>query len=160
NHEQYVAPANYNAPLQTVISGHVSAVTTLSERVKELGARRIVPLAVSGPFHTPLMLTAQSALRSRLKNVLITNPNISIISNVTGQPLSAAEEVKLALEKQIISPVKWEQSINFLLKAGVDTFVEFGTGRVLINLVRQVTRDVKCYAINDSATIETYLKDQ
>jgi [acyl-carrier-protein] S-malonyltransferase len=106
------------------------------------------------------MLTAQSALRSRLKNVLITNPNISIISNVTGQPLSAAEEVKLALEKQIISPVKWEQSINFLLKAGVDTFVEFGTGRVLINLVRQVTRDVKCYAINDSATIETYLKDQ
>jgi [acyl-carrier-protein] S-malonyltransferase len=155
--EQSVEPANYNSPGQLVISGHAEAVKRAGEQAQEAGARRVIPLSVSGPFHSRLMRPAAMRLGSALNEVTIRDAAVPVVANVTGQAVQSAEEIRTLLVKQVVSPVLWEDSIRWMLDQGVDTFVEIGPGNVLTGLVRRIERRVKAVSIQDPASLEKAL---
>ncbi|WP_046175088.1 ACP S-malonyltransferase [Domibacillus indicus] len=144
-----VAAANFNCPGQIVISGSKEGVEQASGLLKEKGAKRVIPLNVSGPFHSPLMKPAAEKLRAVLREANIHSSSIPVIANVDAQPVSDAEAIKENLVKQLYSPVLWEDSVQKMLDLGVDTFVEIGSGTVLSGLIKKVNRRVRTFAISD-----------
>lgn len=134
--------ANYNCPGQIVISGEKHGVETAAERLKEAGARRVIPLNVSGPFHSSMLQTAGEKLGQVLADVEIHRPEIPYIANVTAQYVTEAEPVRELLTKQVSSSVRWQQSVETMLADGVDTFVEIGPGKILSGFVKKIRRDV------------------
>jgi len=146
--------ANLNCPGQIVISGSKEGVERASELAKEKGAKRVIPLDVSGPFHSSLMEPAAGKLEEVLSGIAITDAEIPVIANVTAAPMSDSGEIKRKLIEQLYSPVRWEQSVHKMIELGVDTFVEIGPGKVLSGLVKKISRDVKTYAVNDLASLE------
>jgi [acyl-carrier-protein] S-malonyltransferase len=130
-------PANFNADGQVVISGDVAGVEQGSQRVKEAGAKRVIPLKVSGAFHSTLMEPAVGPLRDRLEAIEFRNPRYPVVSNVTAQPVRTGREARELLVKQLTSPVRWGESIATMVTAGVDRFVEIGPGKVLATLNRR-----------------------
>lgn len=148
-----VAAANFNCPGQIVISGSKKGVERASEQLKEKGAKRVIPLNVSGPFHSPLMKPAAEKLRSVLQEANVQSSHVPVIANVDAKPVQDAESIKENLVKQLYSPVLWEDSIQTLLDAGVDTFVEIGPGTVLSGLIKKVNRRVRTFAISDEESI-------
>lgn len=151
--------ANLNCPGQIAISGTASGVVKASEVAKEKGARRVIPLEVSGPFHSELMRPAADRLKSVLDEVKITNAKIPVIANVTADQMSDANEIKTKLIEQIYSPVLWEDTVRKLLDLDVDTFIEIGPGTVLSGLVRKVDRNVKTYAVSDHKSLMTVVSE-
>jgi len=150
-----VVPANYNCPGQVVISGHSRAVEHASVIAMEMGARRVIPLNVSGPFHSPLLAAVREALAQKLATADVAAPQVSVFSNVTACPVSDPEEIRDLLGAQVCSPVRWEQSIrNMASEAGIDTFVEFGPGRTLQGLVKRILPSAVTYCVDDIASIE------
>ncbi|WP_270577217.1 ACP S-malonyltransferase [Caldibacillus thermoamylovorans] len=145
--------ANLNCPGQIVISGTKDGVDKACELAKVNGARRAIPLEVSGPFHSRLMEPASNRLHKLLTTVNIRNAEIPVISNVTAKPVQDAEEIKQLLVQQLFSPVLWEDSIRYLLENGVDTFIEIGPGKVLTGLVKKIDRTVHTFAIFDEESI-------
>ncbi|GAK10881.1 LOW QUALITY PROTEIN: malonyl CoA-acyl carrier protein transacylase [Geomicrobium sp. JCM 19039] len=123
--------ANLNAPGQIVISGTVEGVQAASAAAKEEGARRVMPLNVSGPFHSALMEPAKEQLRNVLTAIEFQNARIPVVTNIHATPVSNGEELRQGLVEQLTSPVYWEDTIRFMIREGVDTFVEFGSGQVL-----------------------------
>lgn len=149
--------ANLNCPGQIVISGSKGGVDEAAELLKEAGARRVLPLNVSGPFHSRLMKDANEAFQQHLDETTIENATIPVYANVTAQPVQNKAEIKDLLIKQLYSPVRFEQSIRNMLEQEVDAFVEVGTGTVLSGLVRKVNRKVKTFAIQDQQSLDKFL---
>lgn len=144
--------ANLNCPGQIVISGSKLGVEEASVKAKEAGAKRVIPLDVSGPFHSSLMKPAADRFESVLENIAIKDGAVPVIGNVTANPMTEASEFKKRLVEQLYSPVLWEDSVAKMLELGVDTFVEIGPGKVLSGLVKKVDRSAKTFAIYDAET--------
>lgn len=140
NTEGIVSVANYNCPGQVVITGESGAVKKAGESMLGIGAKRVVPLNVSGPFHSPMLSGAGERLKKDLEKVPVFDFHIPYVSNLTADYVTSAEPVRGLLEKQICSPVKWQQSVERMLADGVDTFVEIGPGRTLGAFVKKISR--------------------
>lgn len=153
--------ANYNAPGQIVIAGDKNAVEKASEAVVEKGAKRAVMLNVSGPFHTSLLKPAAEKLSEELKSVELNDMNIPVITNLTAEVVKDKSEVKDILVKQVMNPVRWEQSVKKMIELGVDTFVEIGPGKTLSSFVKKAAKevgaDVSIYNVEDMKTLEKTL---
>lgn len=147
--------ANLNCPGQIVISGSKEGVERASELAKEKGAKRVIPLEVSGPFHSSLMKPAAGKLAEVLGAIDIVDAQVPVIANVTAEPMREKETIQRLLIEQLYSPVRWQQSVEKMIELGVDTFVEIGPGKVLSGLVKKVDRNVQVYAVNDVASLET-----
>lgn len=143
-----VSIANYNCPGQIVISGQEEAVHLAGETCKVSGAKRVVPLKVSGPFHSKMLQGAGEKLKEELKKVEISDSFVPYIANVTADYVTKKEEVKPLLASQVSSSVRWQQTIERLLADGADEFVEIGPGRTLSGFVKKVNRDVKVSSID------------
>ena len=141
--EGVVRVANYNCPGQVVISGENEAVEKASNKLKEIGARRIVPLNVSGAFHSPLLKGAGEKLLEALDKVQIKDPTIPYVSNVTGEFVYDKANIKELLSKQVYSSVKWQQSVENMIKEGVDTFIEIGPGKTLSRFIKKINSNCK-----------------
>lgn len=144
--EGVVTIANYNCPGQIVISGETEAVKKAGEALKEAGARRVLPLKVSGPFHSPMLKPAGDKLFEVLSDVEVKDPVIPYVANTTAKFITSKDSVKELLGKQVSSSVCWEQSIEKMIEDGADTFVEIGPGKTLCGFMRKINRNVK--AIN------------
>ncbi len=153
-----VEPANYNCPGQIVISGQVQAVEKACEIAKEMGAKRAVKLAVSGPFHSSLLKSAGEALRVELSKVQVYKPVIPVISNVHAKPEEEPEEIIENLVLQVSQPVRWEESVRYMIEQGIDTFIELGPGKTLIGFLRRISKDVKGYHVQDMKSLEQTIK--
>lgn len=147
----HVVPATLNAPDQTVVAGEKAAVEALVAKAGAAGAKRGVYLNVSGPFHSKLLTEAGRKLGEALADVEIQAPRFPVIANVTARPVAAPEEIRRVLIDQVSSPVRWVESVEFMIAQGVDTFLEIGPGRVLSGLIRRIRRDVKTMRFDDVA---------
>lgn len=147
--------ANVNCPGQIVVSGSLAGVSSIVERVKEAGGKRAIPLEVSGPFHSSLMKQAAERLAEELKKVAFHVPSVPVIVNVTASPVTDPEEIRELLVRQVFSPVLWQDSIEWLIAAGVDTFVEIGSGSVLAGLIRKIDKNVKVVNINSLESVQS-----
>jgi [acyl-carrier-protein] S-malonyltransferase len=146
-----VTPANLNAPGQVVIAGHADAVALAGEKAKALGARRVIPLAVSAPFHCALMKPAEERLALDLRTLAVHAPRVPVVANVDGEPKRDAASAIDALIRQVSSPVRWEQVVQRLIAEGARTFVELGPGAVLAGLVKKIDRSMTVMSIEDEA---------
>ncbi|MCD8158036.1 MAG: ACP S-malonyltransferase [Clostridiales bacterium] len=149
--------ANYNCPGQIAIAGYAEEVAAAEPLLTEAGAKRVVRLNVSGPFHTPLLKPASDRLNLELQNITINDFNIPVISNLTAEPYKGREDVIPTLTKQVMSSVKWEQTVKNLIDTGVDTFIEMGPGKTLTSFVKKVSRKVKAVNIEDLKTLDKAL---
>jgi len=147
--------ANVNCPGQIVVSGSREGVNSVVERVKEAGGKRAIPLEVSGPFHSSLMKEAADRLADELKKVTFHAPSVPVVVNVTAAPVTNPEEIRELLVRQVYSPVLWQDSIEWLIADGVDTFVEIGSGSVLTGLIRKIDKSVKLININNLESTQT-----
>lgn len=146
-----VSIANYNCPGQIVITGETKAVQAASEKLKESGAKRVIPLNVSGPFHSAMLAEAGEKLAEVLADVKLNLLEIPYVTNVTADYVEDIKDTKQLLAVQVASSVRWQQSMERLIADGVDTFVEIGPGRTLAGFMRKIDKNVKVYNI---ATIE------
>ncbi|MFD1267734.1 ACP S-malonyltransferase [Paenibacillus motobuensis] len=146
--------ANVNCPGQIVVSGSKEGVGQVLERVKEIGAKRAIPLEVSGPFHSSLMREAAERLNGKLDSVSFQDAHVPVVANVTARPVQQSEEIKQLLVEQVYSPVLWSDSIAWLIEQGVDTFVELGPGSVLTGLIKKIDKTVASYNVKDLETLE------
>ncbi len=149
--------ANYNCPGQIVVAGDKAAVEKASELVVEKGAKRAVMLNVSGPFHTSLLKPAADKLNAELKSMDIKDMNIPVITNLTAEIVEDKSQVIDILTNQVMSPVKWEQSVRKMLELGVDTFIELGPGKTLSSFVKKVTREAAVYNVDNLKTLDKML---
>lgn len=149
--------ANYNCPGQLVMGGEKLAVEKASEFAKELGAKRCLPLKVSGPFHTSLMKKAGDALAEKFQSIQFNPQQIPVIFNSTAKPLAPGETIPDLLEKQVQSSVYFQDSIAYMVEQGVDTFVEIGPGKVLSGFVKKINPDVTIIHIENTETLEQAL---
>jgi [acyl-carrier-protein] S-malonyltransferase len=147
--------ANLNCPGQIVISGTAEGVEQASAIAKEKGAKRAIPLVVSGPFHSELMKPAANQLQEVLSELSFQDATIPVIANVTANPVESQEEIKDLLVKQLYSPVRWEESVKTMIDNGVTTFIEIGPGKVLSGLVKKIDRSAIVYSISDLETMNT-----
>jgi len=157
NTQGIVSIANYNCPGQIVITGEQGAVEAAGEACKEAGAKRIVPLNVSGPFHSAMLEGAGEKLAAELGNVQIRDLAIPYVSNVTADFVNDREQVKDLLIRQISSPVRWQQSVERLIAAGADEFVEIGPGRTLSSFLKKINRSVSVYHVEKPEELEAYV---
>jgi [acyl-carrier-protein] S-malonyltransferase len=146
---EIVTPANLNAPGQVVIAGHAAAVARAGERAKGLGAKRAIPLAVSAPFHCPLMKPAEERLAPELRALAAAAPRFPVVANVDGEPKRDAAAAVEALIRQVSSPVRWEDVVKRLVAEGVRSFVELGPGTVLAGLIKKIDRSVAVVSVED-----------
>lgn len=151
----FVAPANFNCPGQIVISGEKQAVDETSQKLKEAGAKRIIELKTSGPFHTKMLEKASIELRKELENVKINSFETMVIKNLDGKEYTNNDNVKEILSKHIINPVKFEQSLRTMIDMGIDTFIEIGPGKTLSGFVKKIDRNLNVFNINN---LESYKK--
>jgi [acyl-carrier-protein] S-malonyltransferase len=155
--KEIVSPANLNSPHQIVISGSTAGVARASELAREKGAKKVVPLQVSAPFHCALMQPAQERLAEVLKTIEVQDPRFPIVSNVSaGATKKGGRERELLIE-QVTGPVRWVESMHCMIDAGASTFVEVGPGKVLSGLLRQIDRSVKCVHVEDGASLDKAL---
>jgi [acyl-carrier-protein] S-malonyltransferase len=154
-----VAAVNFNSPGQVVIAGSTAAVSGAGERCVERGARRALPLPVSAPFHSPLMAPAREGLTPALQNVSIRPLSASLYRNVDAASVTAPDDVRDGLIRQVDSPVLWAEIIRRMRADGFDTFVEVGTGRVLSGLVKRIDRDAVCFQAGTVETVERALAE-
>lgn len=152
--EGQVSIANYNCPGQIVITGEAEAVLAAGEQLTAAGAKRVVPLKVSGPFHSPMLKYAGLKLAGVLENVTIAKPSIPYIANVTADYVTDAAYVKDLLSRQVASSVRWQQSMEKMLADGVDTFIEIGPGRTLSGFMKKISRDVTVINIEKTEDLE------
>ncbi|MBO4980737.1 MAG: ACP S-malonyltransferase [Lachnospiraceae bacterium] len=153
-----VSIANYNCPGQLVITGYVQAVETASGLLKEAGAKRVVPLKVSGPFHSVLLTEAGQKLGEELKTVQWSSLRIPYVTNVTAEAIIDIRKTKEFLEKQVAGSVRWEQSMRNMLADGVDTFVEIGPGRTLAGFLKKIDKEAVVYNIEKLEDVDTVVE--
>ena len=153
-----VSVANYNCPGQIVITGEAAAVETAGVKLKEAGARRIVPLKVSGPFHSKLLAGAGERLREELKKAEIYPIETPYVTNVTAGYVEDSGCVKDLLVRQVSSSVRWQQSVEKMIAGGVDTFVEIGPGKTLSGFIRKISGDVTVMNIQNTEDFQKVME--
>lgn len=151
-----VEMANINSPGQIVVSGTKAGVQAVVEQGKEIGAKRVIPLEVSGPFHSSLMKPAAEQLAVELQKIIINPPSIPVVANVTALPVSKPDRIRQLLVEQVYSPVLWEDTVVWLIAQGVDTFIEIGSGSVLAGLIKKIDKTVRIVAINSKEAIDSF----
>ncbi|WP_040948618.1 ACP S-malonyltransferase [Gorillibacterium massiliense] len=156
SHVGLVELANINCPGQIVISGSREGIQAAVERGKEAGAKRVIPLEVSGPFHSSLMQPAAGRLRDNLSVLPMATAQVPVIANVTAEPVTDSNDIRRLLEEQVYSPVLWEDTILRLIQEGVDTFIEIGSGSVLSGLIKKIDRNVRTFTINSMEAIQSF----
>jgi [acyl-carrier-protein] S-malonyltransferase len=147
--------ANINCPGQIVISGAADNVTRAMEMANAAGASRIIPLQVSGAFHTQLMQSAVDGLTEYIASLSFQKPIIPVIGNTTAKPMITAEAVKSELLNQLTSPVQWQRTIEYIAGKGVPTFIEIGPGRVLTGLIKRINREARTINVGDLEAVRT-----
>ena len=147
--------ANYNCPGQIVITGEKGAVERAGKALKEAGARKVLPLKVSGPFHSPMMENAGEKLKKVLEEVTLKKPSVPYVTNVTAELVTEKEPIRELLVKQVSSSVCWEQSIRNMIAEGIDTFVEIGPGKTLSSFMKKTDRNVTMYRVGTWEEAET-----
>lgn len=152
-----VEAVNYNCPGQVVIAGTQNGLEKAMEEAKLAGARRCVPLAVSGPFHSGLMRSAGEKLAGALADVTINTPKITVLSNVTADYMENPQEIKAKLIEQVYSPVRWEDIVVRMAKDGYTQAIEVGPGKVLSGLIKKISKEIKTYHVEDKETLEKVL---
>lgn len=152
--EGIVSIANYNCPGQIAISGEKEAVDKACELLKEAGAKRCIPLNVSGPFHSAMLKGAGDKLAKELEHVTISDIKVPYVTNVTGDFVKDKNEVKDLLAAQVSSSVKWIQCVEAMLKDGVDTFVEIGPGKTLSSFVKKINKEVTIVNVDKYADLD------
>jgi [acyl-carrier-protein] S-malonyltransferase len=152
-----VEVANINSPGQVVISGAKEAVLSAMELLKRAGARRVIPLAVSGPFHSQLMMPAAEVFERHLRQAVFRDPKVPVVTNVGAKLVRHKEELEQLLGRQIHSRVEWEASMRRLLALGVERFIEVGPGRVLTGLMKKIDNQAVCHYVEDAQSLEKLL---
>ncbi|MEH7373660.1 ACP S-malonyltransferase [Neobacillus drentensis] len=152
-----VSLANLNCPGQIVISGSKKGVELAAVKAKEAGAKRVLPLDVSGPFHSVLMKPAAVQLREVLDEIEMRDARIPIVVNVSAEPISSASVIKDKLIEQLYSPVQWEDSVRKMIDLGVDTFIEVGSGKVLSGLIKKIDKTVSTYSVSDEESAQAVI---
>jgi len=149
-----ISVANYNTPDQTVITGEKNAIEAANTMAGEMGAKRVIPLAVSGAFHSPLMKEASNQFASFVSNFNLNNASVPVITNVDAKPTIQSSEFAAKMADQIYSSVYWKQTIAYMVEQGVDTFIEIGPGKVLSGMVKKISRTSRTFNINNSQSLE------
>ena len=149
-----VTVANYNCPGQVVISGRKEAVDDACEQLKAAGAKRVVPLNVSGPFHSEMLKEAGEKLGEVLAKVKIGKPKLPYVTNVTAEEVTDWRGIKSLLKKQVYSSVMWEQSVRKMIDGGVTTFIEIGPGKTLTAFIKKISPDAKVYNVEKWEDLE------
>ncbi|NLC77443.1 MAG: ACP S-malonyltransferase [Clostridia bacterium] len=152
--ESWVEPANFNCPGQVVIAGYREGISRAMELAKNKGAKRVIPLNVSGPFHSRLMEPAGKALAQALEKVTLRLPKLPVVANVTAEPEDKPERIAFNLAMQVSRPVRWEESILFLYRQGVRTFIEVGPGKVLTGLIKKTVKEVTLLNVEDEESLQ------
>jgi [acyl-carrier-protein] S-malonyltransferase len=155
---EVVSPANMNSPEQTVISGTAAAVKRAVEIASQNGAKRAVILPVSAPFHCALMMPAQKRLEVDLKAAHFNSLKFPLVTNVDAEAVTTGDEAREALIRQVTAPVRWLDSVKEMIEAGVTVFVEVGPGKVLSGLLRQIDRSVRCFNVEDAASLNATIE--
>ncbi|MCI5517256.1 ACP S-malonyltransferase [Roseburia sp. MUC/MUC-530-WT-4D] len=155
--QKVVSIANYNCPGQIVITGQKEAVEIAGTRLADEGARRVVPLKVSGPFHSKMLEGAGAKLGEALEPVTIHPAQIPYITNVTADYVTDPSQVKDYLIRQVSSPVRWQQSVERMIADGADTFIEIGPGKTLSGFLRKINRELKAVSIDKLEDFENYV---
>lgn len=153
-----VEPANFNCPGQVVIAGYLDGINLAMELAKERGAKRTIPLNVSGPFHSSLMEPAGQGLEKELAQTVFQKPSIPIVANVSASIESEPDVIAANLAKQVSRPVRWEESVQLLYQKGVRVFVEVGPGKVLTGLIKKTLKNVLLLNVEDEASLQLTLK--
>jgi [acyl-carrier-protein] S-malonyltransferase len=154
---EVVSPANFNSPEQTVIAGHAGAVARASALAVQKGASKVVPLAVSAPFHCALMRPAETRLAAHLATIRFRDPAFPVVVNADAKPVTTGEAAREALVRQVCSPVRWVESVGALKGLGATLFFEVGPGKVLTALMRRIDRSLEARGVEDSASLEAAL---
>jgi [acyl-carrier-protein] S-malonyltransferase len=149
------SPANINSPAQIVIAGDAAAIDRAIPILKERGAKRAIKLNVSAPFHCALMKPAQDRLAADLEQANFHDLTAPVVTNVDAKAVVTGKEARESLVRQVSQPVRWLESVEFLINQGVQTFVEIGPGKVLSGLVRQINREVRCVNVEDAASLRS-----
>ena len=153
----YVDVANYNSPAQVVITGDEKAVKAAGDYMLANGVRRVVPLAVSGAFHSKFMEKASTGFAEFASSLDLNDASCPVITNVDAQPTTSAEDFRTKMPKQICSSVYWTQTIQKMTADGVDTFIEIGPGKVLAGLNKKIAPEAAVYNVFDKASLEATL---
>lgn len=148
-----VIPVNYNMPQQIAIAGHKEAVLIAQEKLVEAGAKKVVPLNVSGPFHTPLLKKAAETFYQELLNTMFSQSKLPLVTNVTGDVLKETDDIRLNLKNQMMSPVYWEETIHTFKRASIDTLIELGPGKTLSHFVRATDSTINVQNIENIKTL-------
>lgn len=148
NSGEVCVAANYNCPGQLVISGTIRGIDEACAKMKAAGAKRALPLAVGGAFHSPLMLPAKEELEEAISNITFNNPSCPVYQNFTSEAVSDSQQIKENLIAQLTGPVLWTQSVKNMLRDGASVFTECGPGKVLQGLIQKVSRDVSVNGIS------------
>lgn len=157
--EGYVDVANYNCPGQIVITGSEKGIKKASELLSQAGAKRVLPLAVSGGFHSELMKDAGEEFAKYLQSFDVNDAKIPVVTNVDAEITTKSQDFRKKMPKQIYSSVYWTQTIENMVKNGVDTFVEIGPGKVLAGLIKKINSEVKVYNVYDKVSLELCLNE-
>ncbi len=152
-----VEAVNLNCPGQVVIAGDTAGLKAAEPLLKAAGARRVMPIPVSAPFHSSLMIPAGKRLAGDLAKVTVADPQIPVVANVSADLVCSGPEVKESLIKQVYSPVRWEECVLKMISLGVDTFIEVGPGKVLSGLIKKISRGSKILNVEDSSSLEKVL---
>lgn len=157
--EGIVSVANYNCPGQIVITGEENAVNNAAAALTEAGAKRCIPLKVSGPFHSALLKDAGEKLYEELKDVTLRTPKMPYLTNVTADYVTSEENIKELLKQQVASSVRFQQSIEKMIADGVNVFVEIGPGKTLNGFIRKISKDVKVLNVDKLADLDRVMEE-
>jgi [acyl-carrier-protein] S-malonyltransferase len=152
-----ICAANYNCPGQVVVSGENKPLEVVSQEAKKRGAKRVIPIKVSGAFHSPLMASAQAKMASELQKARIRKARIPVVANIHARYVQEPEDIRSALLAQLTGPVRWTQSMELLLKDGVEEFYEVGPGKVIAGLMRRIDPNKGVRNLETVASLETVL---
>lgn len=153
-----VIPANFNSPVQTVISGSKAGVEKAMEIAKNKGAKRAIPLNVGGPFHSPLIEKAGFWLKEEMEKISFTESKVPVVSNVDALPHTSIDQIKDNLAKQVTSSVRWIESVEYMINSGIELFVEFGPQKVLSGMIKKIDKNISVVNVDKFEDIENAIE--
>ena len=157
---KFITPANYNCKIQTVISGEESAINEATIKLKELGAKRVIPLKTSGPFHTKKLEKAKEEYSKELDKITFNKGKVKVIKNIDGNYYLENENLKQILAEHIVNPVRFDKAIELMENENIDEYIEIGPGKALTGFIKKDIKEAKTYNINNIETLENYLKEE
>lgn len=155
---KFITPANYNCKIQTVISGEECAINEATIKLKELGAKRVIPLKTSGPFHTKKLEKAKEEYSKELDKITFNKGKVKVIKNIDGNYYLENENLKQILAEHIVNPVRFDKTIELMKNENIDEYIEIGPGKALTGFIKKDIKEAKTYNINNIETLENYLK--